>query len=131
MTIFNGKSNRQSLLAMGETMKHCFTMLTLAGIVFIGPNSEALLSNTSSYDMDDAGYHCSLGPQQSQINIVYKKHPMYLTSCDVTYLRNGKANTLWSNQRHQSTCETQAALLASRLVDRGWQCQTDGIERSL
>lgn len=109
-------------------MRRFLEILTLAGIMFIGPNSEALLSNASSYDMDYAGYHCSNGRHQSQINIIFEQHPVYITSCNVTYQKNqGKEKVLWTNQRSQQNCEINAKSMAIRLEDRGWQCQVSGI----
>lgn len=108
-------------------MRRTLEIITFAGIIFVGPNSEALLSNASYYDMDNAGYHCANGQQQSQINIIFKEHPLYLTSCNVTYQKGeGVEQVLWENQRSQENCEINAKSMALRLQDRGWQCQTSG-----
>ncbi|ODS25090.1 hypothetical protein AB835_00005 [Candidatus Endobugula sertula] len=109
-------------------MKHYWAILTLAGVVFVGPNSEALLSNVSSFDMGYAGYHCTLQQKQREVNIIHHPHPLYVTVCDVTYQKNQQApQTLWSDQRNASTCEKKAEAIAIRLKDRGWQCKTAGL----
>jgi hypothetical protein len=109
-------------------MKHPLLLLSLASIAFIGPNSEALLSNTTSFDMNDAGYHCTSGQQYRQINITYQPHDLYIESCKVNYQKNaGTSKTLWSDQRNAINCEAKAELLALRLKDRGWKCQIAGI----
>jgi hypothetical protein len=109
-------------------MNHPLSICGLAGIMFIGPNSEALLSNTTSFDMNNAGYHCTSGQAYRQINITYQDHHLYTQSCNVSYQKNAGANkTLWGNQRNAANCEAKAELIAQRLEDRGWQCQTAGI----
>lgn len=109
-------------------MKHLLSIFSVASILLIGSNSEALLSNTSSFDMDEAGYHCTSGQQLRRINITYHTHDLYLESCKVNYRKNTEASkTLWSDQRNSVNCENKAALMALRLEDRGWECQMAGI----
>lgn len=109
-------------------MNHPLLLLSVASIIFIGPNSEALLSNTSSFDMNNAGYHCTSGKQYRQINITYQPHDLYIKSCKVNYQKNSdQVKTLWSDQRNFINCEDKAESLALRLKDRGWKCQMAGI----
>lgn len=109
-------------------MKHPLSLCALAGIMLIGLNSEALLSNTSSFDMDNPGYHCTSGQAYRQINITHQKHDLYINSCSVNYQKSAQdIKTLWHNQRNRFNCEAKASLMAQRLKDRGWECQAAGI----
>jgi hypothetical protein len=109
-------------------IKHPLSIISLTGIILIGPNSEALLSNPSSFDMSNAGYHCTSGHGYQQINITYQTHALYNKTCSVSHQKNTDAvKTLWHQQRQVSSCEMKAAAVALRLQDRGWQCQTAGI----
>lgn len=109
-------------------MKHPLSIFSVASIVLIGSNSEALLSNASSFDMNEAGYHCTSGQQSRRINITYHTHDLYLQSCKVNYQKNAQASkTLWSDQRNSVNCESKAELMALRLKDRGWECRMAGL----
>ncbi len=110
------------------TIKHPAFLCILAGVVFIGPNSEALLSNEASFAMNEAGYHCTYGQETRNITISYYDDPIYNQVCDVKdQLNNGKKQTLWNHQRSAYSCETKAGAMAFRLKDRGWQCQISGL----
>ncbi len=110
------------------TIKHPAYLCILAGVVFIGPNSEALLSNEASFAMNEAGYHCTYGQETRNITISYYDDPIYNQVCDVKdQLNNGKKQTLWNHQRSAYSCETKAGAMAFRLKDRGWQCQISGL----
>lgn len=102
--------------------------MALTGVMLIGPNSEALLSNASAFHMEYAGHHCSNGRATREINIIYKQHPLQSLSCDVTYRANqNPREILWQDQRSLDRCEQQASSIALRLEDRGWFCQTAGL----
>ncbi|MFT5420639.1 MAG: hypothetical protein ACI9D5_001389 [Candidatus Endobugula sp.] len=107
---------------------HPLQTVGLLGIILIGPNSEALLSNPSSVDMNNAGYHCTSGQQYRQINIRYQADTFYTETCSVSHQKNTQeAKVLWHKQRNTFSCETKAKAIALRLQDRGWSCQTAGI----
>ncbi len=109
-------------------MNNSFYTIILAAIIFVGPNSQALLSNAGSYDMKHSGYHCSYVPQFKQINILYDDDNMYVNTCHVVYTKNGEqGKTLWKGQRTNHACVTKAGNLALRLSDRGWHCKTAGL----
>ncbi len=108
-------------------MKNPLQIAVLAGVMFIGPNSEALLSNAALFDMENAGFHCVDGQEYRQVNIKYKPHNLFIKTCDITYSGNNRQEQLlWATQRNSSSCETKAAAVAQRLEDRGWQCKTAG-----
>jgi len=100
----------------------------LAGIMFIGPNSQALLSSASSYDMNNEGYHCISGQQVQTINIHYQINDIYNRVCSISRKKNiDKEIILWKNQRTASSCEAKAEAFALRLEDRGWSCRVAAI----
>jgi|GEM_PF-5032811 len=102
--------------------------LSLSTIMLIGPNSEALLSNTAFYDMNHHGYHCLKFQQKGQIFIIHEPHEVYNQVCSVSYKKNQeRERILWQHQRNSETCEVRAKQMALRLKDRGWQCQMTGI----
>jgi len=120
--------NQHSTKLKRETMTRYLAILALSSIIFIGPNSEAFLLNTSSFDMDYPGYHCTSMQKQREISIVHNPHPIYAIACDVTFKKDQQAPLpLWTDQRNTSTCEEKALAIAERLEDRGWQCKVAGI----
>ncbi len=110
-------------------MKYILQILVVAGISFIGPNTQALLSNAAFIDMDNAGFQCTLGYQKRQINIHYYQSQQHNIACDVSYQKNYQnKKKVWSAQRNHFLCEDKASSIALRLKDRGWQCQTAGLK---
>lgn len=109
-------------------IKHPLYIASLASIIFIGPHSEALFTNIAYADLDHSGYHCQSGYQQKKVTIDYQQSIDNVSSCRVSWQHNqGEEKILWDNLRNTSTCENNAAAIALRLQDRGWQCQTMGM----
>lgn len=113
---------------MKATLKQFFAAILLTGIMVIGPNSQALLSNDSSTVTSYQGYYCLSGQKIKKINIAHQSDPLFNQTCNVSYQANSEQpQILWHQQRSIHNCKTKAALLALRLEDRGWQCRSIGI----
>ena len=98
---------------------------SLAGIMLMGSNSEALFSNSSYSETGNNGYHCQSGYQQKKISIHQQTDDIYTFTCRVSWQHNnGKEAVLWNSQRNIDSCEKNASAIAMRLKDRGWQCSS-------
>ncbi|MGH1487655.1 MAG: hypothetical protein ACRBCI_15680 [Cellvibrionaceae bacterium] len=94
---------------------------------FLVPNSQAVKSNNLDADMNAAGYYCSIGQTARAININYGESEQGLP-CQVTLQEKvGQITQLLEAKRNVAICETKAKIMATRLIDRGWHCQSSGI----
>lgn len=108
-------------------MKYRLPLYTasLAGIMLIGSNSEALFSNSSFPTSVRDGYHCQSGYQRKKITVHQQTDDIYTLTCRVSWQdNNGQETILWDSQRNMNNCEQKAAAIAARLEDRGWQCES-------
>jgi len=98
---------------------------SLAGVMLIGSNSEALFSKSSYPTSASDGYHCQSGYQHKKITVHQQADEIYTLTCRVSWQGNNEKETiLWDSQRNINNCAKNAAAIAMRLKDRGWQCET-------
>jgi hypothetical protein len=98
---------------------------SLASIMLIGSNSEALFSNSPYSDTSNSGYHCRSGYQQKKVTVHQQEDDMYTLTCRVSWQHNSRKETvLWNSQRNMDNCKKNASAIVMRVKDRGWQCKS-------
>jgi hypothetical protein len=98
---------------------------SLAGVMLMGSNSEALFSQSSYPASMSDGYQCQSGYQHKKITVHQQTDEIYTLTCRVSWQsNNGQETILWDSQRNIHNCAKNAAAIAMRLKDRGWQCET-------
>ncbi len=95
--------------------------------IFLVPHSQAVISDNHDANMTLAGYYCKNHSEIRTINIIYSDKPQGLP-CQVTFQKNStEVMQLLEAKRNVEACKNKAVRMASRLRDRGWQCQSSGI----
>jgi len=108
--------------------KYPLYITSFAGIMLIGPNSEAIFNNTNYFNNSNNGYHCQSGYQQKKITIYQQEDDIHTLTCRVSWQENGgEEKVLWNAQRNIMSCEKSASAIVMRLEDRGWQCKSLGM----
>jgi hypothetical protein len=108
-------------------MAYQLPWLLMSVATFLVPNSQIAMSNPTDTALKVSSYSCQLGYETKKVSLHYGEYSQGLP-CQVSLQQGNQATTLLLEaKRNPNTCEDKAKDMTSRLLDRGWRCNSTGI----